>query len=66
MKKLWAHVLGLLAFGRSVVIELVEFEADAGEIVATVRQRRDSRGRCGLCGASITASSIVEIGKIAP
>ena len=46
MKKPWRHVLGLAAFGRSVVIDAVEFE----ELIATVRQRRNARGRCGLCG----------------
>lgn len=50
MKKLWRHVLGLAALGRSVVLEAVEFDADAEEIVATVRQRRNSARRCGVCG----------------
>ena len=50
MKKLWRHVLGLAAFGRSVVIDTVEFDPDAEELIATVRQRRNSRGRCGVCG----------------
>lgn len=50
MKKLWAHVLGLVALGRLVVIELVEFDPEAEQIVATVRQRRQVRRRCGVCG----------------
>ena len=48
MKKLWRHVLGLAAFGRSVVIDTVEFDPDADEIIATVRQRRNARSRCGV------------------
>jgi len=50
VKKLWRHVLGLAAFGRSVVIETVEFDPDADEIIATMRQRRNARSRCGVCG----------------
>jgi len=50
VKKLWAHVLGVVAFGRLVVIEAVEFDPDAAEIIATVRQRRNARRRCGVCG----------------
>ena len=50
MKKLWRHVLGLATFGRSVVLEAVEFDAEAHEIVATVRQRRNAPSRCGVCG----------------
>lgn len=50
MKKLWRHVLGLAALGRAVVLEAVEFDPDAEEIVATVRTRRNAAGRCGVCG----------------
>lgn len=50
MKKLWAHVLGLVAFARSVVIEAIEFDPDTDEIVTTVRTRRNARRRCGVCG----------------
>ncbi len=50
MKNLWRHVLGLAAFGRSVVIDTVEFDPDAEELIATVRQRRNARRRCGVCG----------------
>ena len=50
MKKLWRHVLGLAALGRSVVVEAVEFDPEAEEIVATVRQRRNALKRCGVCG----------------
>jgi len=50
VKNLWAHVLGLVVFGRAVVIEAVEFNPDTDEIVATVRQRRNGRRRCGVCG----------------
>jgi len=50
VKKLWRHVLGLAAFGRSVVIDAVEFDPDAEELIATVRQRRNARRRCGVCG----------------
>lgn len=50
MKKLWRHVLGLATLGRSVVLEAVEFDSDAEEIVASVRLRRNARRRCGVCG----------------
>ena len=50
MKKLWRHVLGLAVFGRSVVLEAVEFDPDREEIVASVRPRRNARARCGVCG----------------
>lgn len=50
MKKLWRHVLGLAACGRAVMIEAVEFDLEAEEIVATVRQRRNAPRRCGVCG----------------
>lgn len=50
MKKLWRHVLGLATLGRAVVIEAVEFDPGAEEIVATVRPRRNARNRCGVCG----------------
>lgn len=49
MKKLWRHVLGLAAFGRTVVLEGVEFDPEAEEIVATVRPRGNARRRCGVC-----------------
>lgn len=50
MKNLWRHVLGLAAFGRAVVLEAVEFDPDTEEVIATVRQRRNARRRCGVCG----------------
>jgi transposase len=50
VKKLWRHVLGLATLGRSVVLEGVEFDPDAEEIVAMVRVRRNGPRRCGVCG----------------
>ena len=50
MKNLWRHVVGLAAFGRAVVVEAVEFDPEAEEIVATVRQRRNAKRCCGVCG----------------
>lgn len=50
MKNLWRHVLGLAALGRTVVLEAVEFDPETEEIVATIRQRRGARRRCGVCG----------------
>jgi len=50
VKNLWRHVLGLAAFGRSVVIDAVGFDPDAEELVATVRLRRNALRRCGVCG----------------
>ncbi len=50
MKNLWRHVLGLAAFGRAVVLEAVEFDSDTEQVVATLRQRRNARRRCGVCG----------------
>jgi len=49
VKKLWRHVLGLARLGRVVVLEAVEFDVEAEEIVATVRLRRNARRRCGVC-----------------
>ncbi|MBK6437676.1 MAG: ISL3 family transposase [Candidatus Microthrix sp.] len=50
MKNLWHRVLGFENSGRRVVIESVDFDPEAEEIVATVRQRRNTRRRCGVCG----------------
>ena len=50
MKNLWHRVLGFADSGRRVVIESVDFDPEAEEIVATVRQRRNTRRRCGVCG----------------
>jgi transposase len=49
MKKLWRYVLGLAPFGRAVVLDGVEFDPDAEEIVATLHPRRNARRRCGVC-----------------
>ena len=43
-------MLGFDDIGRRVVIDSVDFDEDAGEIVATVRPRRNARRRCGVCG----------------
>ncbi len=43
-------MLGFGDFGRRVVIESIDFDEDAGEVVATVRPRRNARRRCGMCG----------------
>jgi transposase len=43
-------VLGFGDFGRRVVIESIDFDEDAGEVVATVRPWRNARRRCGMCG----------------
>ena len=50
MKNLWHQVLGFGDSGRRVVIESVDFDPDVEEIVATVRLRRNTRRRCGVCG----------------
>jgi len=50
VKNLWHRVLGFENSGRRVVIESVDFDPEAEEIVATVRQRRNTRRRCGVCG----------------
>jgi transposase len=50
VKKLWRHVLGVAAFGRSVVLEGVEFDPEAEQVVASVRLRRNARRCCGVCG----------------
>jgi transposase len=50
VKKLWRHVLGVAALGRSVVLEAVEFDPEAEQVVASVRLRRNARRRCGVCG----------------
>ena len=50
MKNLWHRVLGFADSGRRVVIESVDFDPDVEEIVATVRLRRNTRRRCGVCG----------------
>jgi transposase len=44
---LWRALLGV----ENTVIEDVEFDEDAGAVVAHVRPRRGGRGRCGVCGA---------------
>ncbi|MEI2812188.1 MAG: ISL3 family transposase [Candidatus Microthrix subdominans] len=43
-------MLGFADSGRRVVIESVDFDPDVEEIVATVRLRRNTRRRCGVCG----------------
>ena len=43
-------MLGFGDFGRRVVIESIDFDEDAGEVVATVRPRRNARRRRGVCG----------------
>lgn len=43
---LWRALLGV----EETVVEGVEFDADAGEVVAWVRPQRPGRGRCGECG----------------
>jgi transposase len=44
---LWRALLGV----EKTVIEDIEFDADAGVVVAHVRPARASKGRCGTCGA---------------
>ncbi len=46
-KRVWARVIGV---ERDVVIEAVEFEEEAGEIVVSCRLRRGVARRCGECG----------------
>ena len=46
-KRVWARVIGV---ERDVVIEAVEFDEDAGEIVVSCRLRRGAGRRCGRCG----------------
>ena len=43
---LWRALLGV----EKTVIESIEFDEDAGELIACVRPRRPGRGRCGECG----------------
>ena len=45
-KRVWARVIGV---ERGVVIEAVEFDDDAGEIVVSCRLRRGAARRCGRC-----------------
>ncbi len=45
-KRVWARVIGV---ERNVVIEAVEFDDDAAEIVVSCRLRRASGRRCGRC-----------------
>ncbi len=45
-KTVWAKLLGV----ERTVIERVEFEEEAGAIIAAVRPRRGERNRCGDCG----------------
>jgi len=42
---LWRALLGV----EKTVIESIEFDEDAGELVACVRPQRPARGRCGVC-----------------
>ena len=44
--RLWAGLLGV----EKTVVERVEFDEDAGVVVAHVRPVRAARGRCGVCG----------------
>jgi transposase len=46
-KRVWGRVIGA---ERDVVIEAVEFDDGAGEIVVSCRLRRDAGRRCGQCG----------------
>ncbi|WP_034720448.1 transposase family protein, partial [Intrasporangium chromatireducens] len=43
---LWRGLLGV----DKTVVEDVEFDEDEQLLVASVRPRRRSRGRCGVCG----------------
>ena len=45
-KRVWARVIGV---DHGVVIEAVEFDDDAGEIVVSCRLRRGAARRCGHC-----------------
>ena len=45
-KRVWARVIGV---ERDVVIEAVEFDDDAGEIVVSCRLRRGAARCCGEC-----------------
>ena len=44
--RLWRELLGV----ERTVIEDVEFDQDAGCVIARVRPKRGARGRCGRCG----------------
>lgn len=44
--RLWGELLGV----ERTVIEGVEFDQDAGSVIARVRPKRGVRGRCGRCG----------------
>lgn len=44
--RLWGELLGV----ERTVIEGVEFDQDAGSVIARVRPKRGARGRCGRCG----------------
>jgi transposase len=44
--RLWGELLGV----ERTVIEGVEFDQDAGWVIARVRPKRGARGRCGRCG----------------
>lgn len=44
--RVWRRLLGV----ERVVVEKVEFDTDAGMVVAHVRSRAGARGRCGRCG----------------
>lgn len=46
-KRVWRRVIGV---ERDVVIEAVDFDDDAGEIVVSCRLRRGAARRCGECG----------------
>jgi transposase len=45
--KVWRQLLGV---DRATVIESVEFDEDCCAVVASVRPRRPTKRRCGLCG----------------
>jgi transposase len=46
MKSVWRRLLGV----ESVVIKRIEFDEEAGAVVASVRAARRGRQRCGRCG----------------
>ena len=45
-KRVWARVIGV---ERDVVVEAVEFDEDAGEIIVSCRLRKGAGRRCGRC-----------------
>ena len=46
-KRVWARLIGV---DHRVVVEAVEFDDDAGEIVVSCRLRTGVQRRCGQCG----------------